>query len=552
MRTTIIVFALLSVLFVVTESRGRGGSFKIPRQRYTRPVASRPVQRRPSSPVQRRTSQSSPAQRRPIQSSPTQQRPIQSSPAQTQISTKRIVASAVASAAQRKLTSTTRRRTCRSPGCRKQPSIAKTAAVAAAAAAAASAARQLTTPPPAAGRRGRTLLVNYELEAFEHIPRQSFSFSVRPLAGFESSHDAEFLTINPDYTGVLNSDRLRHAEITAFTRREIPFDDLTATLYDLPNGIEQVVRISGDLRRAVEAANTRLIAAQTQAFQQMARDQGELSKEEQSTLSEDFRFEVKNLHFLFDDKTRKVNDLLFAVRKKQCIDLANKMVGTAENLGLRQTPKFKNLIYEPLRSSLNTEERRWLAKPTLDWLPTFYQVEDADASVEIVQDDHESEFVLPEYEGYNLVFPEIYTPLGSRRDLRNQEVFFEGAENVQFADSSDFVTDSSSDDGSCDVFTVSLTASKETGQLEGTVHLTEDEQQSVIEEVNLVSDDEQPGPSGRPPPPSSDSDSDSDVCETSFILSVKRKRQKRSPIEMPQVCVFKGGNKFKEMLRLWY
>jgi len=185
-------------------------------------------------------------------------------------------------------------------------------------------------------------------------------------------------------------------------------------------------------------------------------------------------------------------------------------------------------------------------------LPTFYQVEDVDASVEIVQDDHELEFSLPEYEGYNLVFPEIYTPLGSRRDLRNQEVFFEGAENVQFADSSDFVTDSTDDDGSCDVFTVSLTDSRETGQLEGTVHLTEDERQSVIEEVNLISDDEQPGPSGRPPPPSSDSDSDSDVCETSFILSVKRKRQKRSPTEIPQVCVFKGGNKFKEMLRLWY
>ena len=542
MRIQIVILALLSLLFVVSESRRR--SFKNPRQQPTfiRPVTSRPVQRRPI--------QTSPAQRRPSQSSPVRRRPIQSRPAQTPISTKRIVASAVASAAQRKLTSTTRRRTCRSPGCRKQPSIAKTAAVAAAAAAAASAAYQLTTPPSVAGRRGRTLLVNYELEAFEHIPRQSFSFSVRPLAGFESSHDAEFLTINPDYTGALNSDRLRHAEITRFNRREIPFDDLTATLYNLPNGIEQVVRISGDLRRAVEAANERLIAAQTQAFQQMARDGGELSKEEQSTLSEDFRFEVKNLHFLFDDKTRKVNDLLFAVRKKECIDLANKMVGTADQLGLKQTPKFQNLIYEPLRSALNTEERRWLAKPTLDWLPTFYQVEDADASVEIVQDDHESEFVLPEYEGYNLVFPQ----LGSRRDLRNDEVFFEGAENLRFADSSDFVTDSSSDDGSCDVFTVSLTDSKETGQLEGTVHLTEDEQQSVIEEVNLVSDDEQPvpGPSGRPPPPSSDSDSDSDVCQTTFILNVKRKRQKRSPTEMPQVCIFKGGNKFQEMLRLWY
>ena len=540
MRIQIVILALLSLLFVVSESRRR--SFKNPRQQPTfiRPVTSRPVQRRPI--------QTSPAQRRPSQSSPVRRRPIQSRPAQTPISTKRIVASAVASAAQRKLTSTTRRRTCRSPGCRKQPSIAKTAAVAAAAAAAASAAHQLTTPPSAAGRRGRTLLVNYELEAFEHIPRQSFSFSVRPLAGFESSHDAEFLTINPDYTGALNSDRLRHAEITRFNRREIPFDDLTATLYNLPNGIEQVVRISGDLRRAVEAANERLIAAQTQAFQQMARDGGELSKEEQSTLSEDFRFEVKNLHFLFDDKTRKVNDLLFAVRKKECIDLANKMVGTADQLGLKQTPKFQNLIYEPLRSALNTEERRWLAKPTLDWLPTFYQVEDADASVEIVQDDHESEFVLPEYEGYNLVFPQ----LGSRRDLRNDEVFFEGAENLQYADSSDFVTDSSSDDGSCDVFTVSLTDSKETGQLEGTVHLTEDEQQSVIEEVNLVSDEEQPvpGPSGRPPPPSSDSDSD--VCQTTFILNVKRKRQKRSPTEMPQVCIFKGGNKFQEMLRLWY
>jgi hypothetical protein len=187
----------------------------------------------------------------------------------------------------------------------------------------------MVSSPPAkkaktSGTKQKTLLVNYNLEDFNYIPRGLITFDVQPVAGFEDRYDAEFMVINPDYSELLNPDRLLrpHPDDGHYVERVVDTEvndvEYTRSLNSLDEYLNHNLRATRNIQEIVQEVNVRLRDLQQIRFMQRAqghRTEGAQDRE----LSRAFYYAVRRLADHMDFRSRNQRSLLKFVRKRECL-----------------------------------------------------------------------------------------------------------------------------------------------------------------------------------------------------------------------------------------
>lgn len=343
------------------------------------------------------------------------------------------------------------------------------------------------------------ILLNYELEAFRHIPRTLFTFQVEALPAMRNSphYDAEYMLINPQYIAGTSPDRFRHIPEIQHHRPWQPARPVLSTHITEENFWSLTDRIQcaiGNIRRntrrineEVDAANERLRELQrsrfierqeyleTQFRRQRVQRYRYLQIPEPATYSNDmvlsgaFFNEVRQLAMLMDERSYESLHLLRLVRMRDCVLYGQAIKSHAKKTGVVGLPQFSmTVLADDVQTYpvLNQEEIEWLSNPTTEWFPrqspittnfqTNANVNDAPAGqtnqqfVDTRGPEDGRPFSLPVYYSYLGVWPGY-----ERRRLTNTEVhihtsLYPPASSSSSRHSSDIHLDSDSENGSGD------------------------------------------------------------------------------------------------------
>jgi len=420
-----------------------------------------------------------------------------------------------------------------------------------------------TTIPPISGR---TILINYELEDFSFIPRTAFLFEVNSVPD-HGRFDAEYLLIDPDYTGTTSIDRPIYRVIgdqpmsDPISSTRVNSETLHASVRNLDRLIRQNRRLHDAIIERVASANGRLRRLQEERFVQRAvqLEQGQvLDGSDDRELSRAFFHEFRQLARLFDQRTVITHRLLDEVRNRGCIEFGEAMKKHVKKMGALGVPKFwldRNTVgFIPL----SPEEMLWIQRPSLSWTPDQVQMDASFRSVDenmelpfITQtypqagESPEGQFQLPDYSEYNAMFP-----LYGERILPNArtivwESLFPGQvepdsddeygteikkileeqeeSTINPEDSTEpSIEDSSSDQGPSEII----------------FNEADDDSVQIIEEMNRTIE-------------LGNSDGD-DECEIISEVTFKKRRFERSIYRhVAASCSFRGGRLFSKFLQLF-
>ena len=470
----------------------------------------------------------------------------------------------------------------------------------------------VTAPKPTTKPYSKILLLNYDLDVYNHIPRGLILFQVQELPAFNGRYDAEYISINPHYLGTTNPDR--YQRIFRFSDLEIRDDNDLHRMYDfnvdtdrylrqlyrIRNLIKEFQDLSGEIHNALELVNERLRHFQYQRFVRRA---GDLDAGRNSQplfydqeLHDAFNNEVQSVMRLLDRRTAISGLLIHEVRNRECLAFGLDMRRHARQSGVIHLPRF--YLHTSLLgyTELSPEELRWMQNPTTDWFPRQNYI---NANFENSAPDHperpggriimvpshtetflsgqanhqETGYTDPTYRGYQSVLPSF-----GARSFVNDQV------NVEFAmfpdrdpdhpnysptqsgdnshDSQIFEQDGSAtqsentinvSSGSDSIPLISLDDSV----VASNTILLSDSNESVVEivaEINRTQDEDNPQPG-------TSRGTRRQGCDSNYYVQFKKRkhderRDRRSISEMPiqeiATCHFVGGYRFRLMLSLWH
>ena len=306
-----------------------------------------------------------------------------------------------------------------------------------------------TTTPTPGQQQGRQILLNFELEDFNYIPRGLFMFDVQPIPGYENRMDAEYLLLNPDYTAMTNPDRFHNSYKRDEYHSSLHYRQVTnGGFLNEAERLRQKVRpnkqLLKNLHEQVGAANRQLRDLQAARFATRAEEisRGVISNDgkNDSELSRAVFHEVRWVMGLYNLRTEITAEMVSDNPHLECTMLGNELKKHAQRVGAMGVPttkKEKKKDSEPLAKgsnlpdlylittapgyvTLSSEEIEWLANPTMSWLPRQTGIQanfpvPYEDSLEndrrqyyhdnFVQNAVEPEFQLPTYAEYDAVFP---------------------------------------------------------------------------------------------------------------------------------------------------
>lgn len=424
-----------------------------------------------------------------------------------------------------------------------------------------------TTPAP------RTMLLNYELDNFQYIPRSLFMFMVEPLPGYANIF-VEYLLINPDYSATTSPDRIGHRfgdnggpNQDTVDPEAVSQEQFWTTTRSIGERINTIQRRADIIHRRVAEANSRLRQLQQAHFSARAEAlrQG-LDPNVGSTraLNSAFFNEVDRLRVRFDERTTSMTELISLVRQRDCIQYGLAMASHARRSGVVALPHFYISAETPGYTPLSEEERRWLANPTTEWFPRQSTIqttfgrdeEDGPHDPAEFNSDHphryyqelnhpfnegerpEAPFRLPDYTAqYALVLPVF-----DQRTLPNEGV---NVGSELYPDTSSDDDSSSSDDSDDNGYPRRRpgdSSSDESVQITDdviVVNSSEDEAQ-VVSELNSTSDEE---------------DNEIQQCGDEYQVAFKKPRLQKRNIKAEETiatCTFRGGKRLRKFMQLFH